>query len=310
MFGWTAAVVLFLSQDIAWQKSWPEALKEAKASKKLAMLVFSNGGVRDCVFFEKETLTNVQVIAALRQYVCVRIDPEGSDADNKLWQDHKMPPLPTAYVFDPEGKMLMLISSISARGFAGALEAAGPAYFQKIQPAREALAKDPNQPEKLVLLGEAYAQLDSPTESAKAYEKAVDLLSRKGDKGGALKHIEAQISKFYTLKWYGHARRACQQLQELDPGDGTKLGAMGAWLVGMADCADYRWNDAITGMRAACEKYKDAKNLDQMMFTLGSSYMYAKDKDNAIAVFEQIIKQFPDSESARIAQVQVDKLKK
>jgi TolA-binding protein len=78
----------------------------------------------------------------------------------------------------------------------------------------------------------------------------------------------------------------------------------------MADCKESKWANAITGMRAACDRYKDAPNLDQMLFTLGSAYMYSRDTANAIAIYDEICKKFPGSETANIAKIQADKLRK
>ena len=46
------------------------------------------------------------------------------------------------------------------------------------------------------------------------------------------------------------------------------------------------------------------------MFTLGAGYMYSGDKENAIAVFDEISKKFPNSDTANIAKIQADKLRK
>ena len=297
-------------QEVAWKKTWPEAQKEAKAQGKLAVLYFFNAGVKDCARFESETLTNTGVIRALQQHVCARIDPEGPDLDNKLWQDHKMPRLPITYVYDPEGKRLLTINTLNAKNYMSALDAVKPAYFDKIKPAREALAKDPNQPDKVLLLAEAYYALDDRAESGKYYDQAVEMTTKKGDSATALKTLEKQLSSFYEKKWYADARNGSRKLLELDPSDGTKLGAFAAWMIGMADCDERKWNDAISGMTAACAKYKDAKILDKMMFTLGSAYMYAKDNANAVRVFEEIVIKFPDSETVNIARTQIEKLKK
>ncbi len=297
-------------QDIKWRTSWPEALKEAKASKKLVILVFFNKGFKDCVKFEAETLPNAAVISALQQHVCIKIDPEGTDDDNALWQKFGQARPPMTYVCDPEGKLLTAVSALKAEFYAGPIAQAGSAYFNKIQPAREALAKDPNQADKLVMIGEAYEKLNSPEESAAAYNKAVEVLVKKGDKAGALKLIEGQINSYYEAKWYVPARAACVKVAELDPADSTKLGAKAAWIIGMADCKEMKWQNAITGMKAACERFKDAPNMDQMLFTLGSAYMYARDKENAIAIYEEIVKKYPNSETKNIAQIQIDKLRK
>jgi len=183
-------VVLLLSltpQEIKWKKSWPEALKEAKASKKLAILVFFNKGLKDCRQFEAETLPNSGVVAALQQHVCAMIDPDGTDEENGLWQKLGQARPPMTYVFDPDGKMLTTISALKAEYYAGALAAAKPAYFDKIAPAREALARDANQADKHVMIGEAYIKLGNQAESAAAYKQAAEILAKKGDKAGALK---------------------------------------------------------------------------------------------------------------------------
>jgi tetratricopeptide (TPR) repeat protein len=309
------AVILALGlsmspQEIKWKTSWAEALKEAKASRKLAVLVFFNKGLKDCQKFEADTLPNSSVVAALQQHVCAKIDPDGTDEDNALWQKHGQVRPPMTYVYDPDGKLLTSISALKADIYAGALAAAKPAYFDKIQPAREALARDPNQADKLVMLGEAYVKLDNSGESAQAYGKAVDVLVKKHDQAGALKLLEAQLNSYYDVKWYVPARDCCKRIAELDPSDSTKLNAKAAWIVGMADCKEAKWQNAITGMRSACDRYKDAPNLDQMLFTLGSAYMYARDTTNAIAIFDEIVKKFPKSETANIAQIQLDKLRK
>lgn len=307
------AAVLALSlspQDIKWRTNWPEALKEAKASKKLVILVFFNKGLKDCVKFEAETLPNAAVVSALQQHIPVKIDPEGTDEENALWQKFGQARPPMTYVCDPDGKLLTSVSALKAEYYAGPIASAGAAFFNKILPAREALARDPNQADKLAAMGDAYEKLNNPEESAAAYNKAVDILIKKGDKAGALKLIEAQLESYYAAKWYVPARASCQKVAELDPADATKLGAKAAWIIGMADCKEAKWQNAITGMKAACDRYKDAPNLDQMLFTLGSAYMYARDNQNAIAVFEEIVKKYPNSETRNIAQIQIDKLRK
>ena len=298
------------AQEVSWKPRWADALQEAKTSRKLAVLVFTNKSLKDAVRFEAETLTDANVVAALQKYVCAKVDPDGSDDDNRLWQDHGMPRPPMSYVYDPDGKQLVAINSLNAKNYLAILNSAGPAYFDKIVPAREALAKDPSQPDRLVSLAEAYAKLDNAAQAAVYFDKAVTVASQKGDSAGALKVLEQQLASFYQAKWYAEARGCCKKLAELDPTNQTKLRPLAAWILGMADCKEGKWADAISGMTDACERYKDAPNLDQMLFTLGSAYMYAKDKDNALAVFDRIMKSFPDSETARIAQIQAEKLRK
>jgi len=260
--------------------------------------------------FESEALADGRVQAALKKYVCVKVDYDGSDDDNRLWQQHKQPNVPSTLIFEPDGKLLATITALKTQYYAEGLEAAWPAYYDKIVPARQALAKDASKIEPLVLLAEAFALLNNKDDSAAYYAKAVAAYEAKGDAKGALDLVVAQVKSYYDLKWYAPARPACRKLLELDPADKTGQGAIAAWVLGMADCGDRKWDDAISVLKAACEKYKGCAILDKMLFSLGSAYMYAKQKDKAIATFEEIVAKFPDSETAGIAQTQLAKLKK
>ena len=300
---------LLPAQDVAWKTSWKETLKEAKAQNKLAVLLFYNKGVRDCKLYDEKTLASSDVVNALRGAVCAKIDPEGPDDDNKLWQDLGQARLPMTYVFDPDGKLLASIGTLNPTNYAGTLNAAGPAYFNKIKPAREALAKDPEQPEKWASLGDAYVKLDAPDESGKSFDRAVEIYLKKGDKASALKVLSTQLDTFYEAKWYAPARNCCKKIQELDPSNETKLCARAAWVQGMGECKEQKWSEAIAVLKPACEKYKDSDLAAQMMFSLASAYMYSRDKDTALALFEEIVKKFPGTETATISQTQATKLR-
>jgi tetratricopeptide (TPR) repeat protein len=265
--------------------------------------------VKDCKSFEAGALADGKVLTALRQYVCAKIDPEGSDDDNKVWQQHKMPLPPMTFIYEPNGTLLVAVRSLNAKLYAESVENAAPAYFNRIVPARAALAQTPDQPDALARLAVAYAMLDNPTESAKCYVKAVDGMVKKGDKDGALKMLGEQLNQYYEAKWYVPARDCCRKIAELDPANAAKLGPKAAWVLGMADCTEAKWSDAIAGLRAACERYKDCDILDKMMFSLASAHMYNKDKQAALEVFEAIKKRFPDSETAGLAETQASKLR-
>ena len=299
---------LFAGQEIAWRNDFKAALKEAAASKKLVVLVFFNKGVKNCIKYQDETLASPDVVAALGRYLCVRIDPDGTDDENRLWQQHKEPPLPMTYVYEPDGKQLVTVGSLNPRVYGGALAAIVPAYFEKIVPAREALARDPKQPDAHVTLGEAYFAIDDSKSSVKHYAEAADLLAAQ-DKAKALALLAGQLDKYYEKKWYTPARACCAKLADLDPENKTGKLPFAAWVLGMASCAEGRWGEAIDGLKAACEKYKGHELQPKMMFTMASAYMYAKDIDNAITVFETIVKDYPDTESADISKVQAEKLR-
>ena len=296
-------------QEIAWKKDWKATLKEASDSKKLVVLVFQTKDRKNCLRFQNETLADPGVVASLSKYLCVRIDPEGTDEENKLWQEQGQPMPPMTVVFEPTGKKLAAVTPLNPKVYGPLLGDIVPAYFEKIVPAREAIAKDDKQPGPYRTLGEAYFTLDDSGESAKNFAAAADLLIAKGDKPGALALLEAQLKMYYEKKWYTPSRGCCSRIADLDPDNKTKLRPMAAWVLGMASCAEARWPEAIDGLKEACVKYKDSDLLPKMLFTLGSAHMYAKDFDAAITVFETIMKDFPDTETAEIARVQAEKLR-
>lgn len=301
-------VPLLAPQEIAWKTDFKAALKEAAASKKLVVLVFFNKGVKTCIKYQDETLASPDVQAALGKFLCVRIDPDGTDDENWLWQQHKQPPLPMTFVYEPDGKQLATVGSLNPKVYGGTLTAIVPAYFEKIVPAREALAKDPKQPDPHVALGEAFLAIDDSKASAKHYAEAAELLAAQ-DKAKALALLIGQLDKYYEKKWYTPARACCGRIAELDPDNKSGKRAFAAWVLGMASCAEGRWGEAIDGLKAALEKYKGDELQPKMMFTLGSAYMYAKDIDAAIATFDEIVKNYDGTEPADLANTQSQKLK-
>ena len=312
-----AVAILFLpllapqetAKETAWKSDLKATVKEAAASKKLVVLVFQSKDRKNCLRFQNETLADANVMAALGKYLCVRINPEGTDDENRLWQDYKMPTPPMTFVLEPDGKQLCAVTALNPKVYGPMLHDIVPAYFEKIVPSREALAKDANQPGPHRALGEAYMTLDNSTDSAKHFGAAADLMAGKGEKAMALELLSKQIDIYKEKMWYSPARGCCSRIADLDPDNKSGKRPMAAWVLGMASCNEGRWGEAIDGLKEACVKYKDSDLLPKMMFTLGSAHMYAKDIDAAITVFETIVKNYEGTETADIARVQAEKLR-
>src|SRR5688572_2318647 len=303
------AAILFAPQETEWKTDFKAALKEAAASKKLVTLVFLSKDRKACVKFRNEGLTDPAVVTALKQYVCVRIDPEGTDDENRLWQEKGSPMPPMTIIFEPDGKQLAVVQRLNTKIYGELMAAISPAYFNQILPARTAIAKDATDPLPHRTLGEAYMKLENSADSAKHFTIAAELMIGKGDKAGALDLSIAQLQKYYDVKWYSAARGACSRIADLDPDNKSKQLPMAAWVLGMASCDEGRWGEAIDGLKSAIEKYKGHELQPKMMFTLASAYMYSKDIDSAITTFETIMKDFPDTEAANLSQTQSEKLR-
>lgn len=305
-------LVMLAPQDVAWRTNWKETLAEAKKSNKLALLVFWNAGVKNWKQFEADTLSDANTKQQLGKFICCKIDPEGTDDENKLWQEHKSCSIPTTFVYDPEGKMLTTVTALNTKIYWQALAEATPAYFEKILPARQALAKDPNQPEKLAMLGDAYAKLNVPAESKSAYDKAAETAVAKGDKAGAIRILVQQLDQYYELgkMWYASTRTCAGKLIELDGSNSTKKCHLAAFVLCMADYSEAKWQEAIAGLRAATVKYPDNDLLDKMYLSLGAAHGYAKEYDKAREAYETVMKKFVGSDSAKLAEIQLGKLPK
>ncbi|HKS16794.1 MAG TPA: thioredoxin family protein [Planctomycetota bacterium] len=300
---------LLARQEVAWKSDFKAALKEAAGSKKLVVLVFQTKDRKNCVRFENEALKDPGVIAALGKYICVRVNPEGTDDDNKLWQDQGSPMPPATVILEPDGKQLAAVTPLNPKVYGPLLNDIAPAYVEKIVPAREQLAKDPKHAGANRTLGEAYLVLDNSKASAKHYAAAAEAMVGGGDKTGALQLLVGQLEKYYEKKWYSPARGCCSMIAELDSDNTTKKRPMAAWVLGMASCAEGRWAEAIDGLKSAIEKYKGDELQPKMMFTMASAHMYSKDLQGAITVFETIMKDYPGTETADISQVQAEKLR-
>ena len=300
---------LIAPQEIAWKSDWKATLKEAATSKKLVVLVFQSKDRKACLRFEKETLGDPAVQAALAKYLCVRINPEGTDDENKLWQEQGSPMPPMTLIFEPEGKLLCSVTPLNPKVYGPMMQNIHPAYFEQILPARSALATNANDAAAHRTMGEAYLLMDLSTESSKYFAAAADLMSGNGDKAGALKMLCTQLDKYYEKKWYSPGRGCCSRIAELDPNNTSGKRPLAAWMLGMASCSERRWGEAIDGLKDACERYKDSDLLPKMMFSLASAYLGAKDFDNAITLYETIVKDFKekDPETVELSQTMATK---
>lgn len=305
----TALLLSLASQDVTWEKNWNDALKKAKEQNKMALLYFHSDKVKDCKRFATETLPQPSVANALREYVCCQLDPEGTDDDNRLWQKLGQA-IPGVFIYAPDGTLFATVGSLGAKYVQSILVNAPTVYFQTVLPAKDKLAKNPEDTDTLISLGTAYAMIDNKKASTENFKKALDLLVKKGDTKGAIDVIRKQLDIAMDTKWYLEARPAARKLLELDPRDESKLGAKAAWVDGMAACFERKWQEAVDIMKPACDKYKDSDLLDKMMFTLGSAYMYNKQNDKALEVFDTIVQKYPGTETAQLAEIQARKLRK
>jgi tetratricopeptide (TPR) repeat protein len=237
------------------------------------------------------------------------VDPEGTDDENRLWQEHGQPMPPVMIVFDADGKKLTQITALNPKYLAPQLGGIPGAYFDKVVPARAKLATDPAHTDSLVALGEAFVVLNQPKESAKRYAEAVASLTSKGDNAGALKILVKQLDLYFEEKWYQASRECCAKIAELDPKNESKARPRAAWVSGMGAIQDRRFDDAIIELKSAVDAYKDCGFVEQIMFSLGAAYKEKKDYDNALVWWDTIVMKHPETETAKTAETVAARLR-
>lgn len=292
-----------------WGKSWDDAKKEGKDKNKLIILYFYSGARKDCKRFEEDILPKPEVASALEPYVLCKIDPEGPDADNFLWQKHGSPMPPALFIYEPQGDQLTSVLTLGANFLCDVLRHSVTAYFDEIVPAKRKLEKDPADPDALVALAKAYAKAENPDGCTANFGKAVEEYVKKGRDDDALKVIQAEFDAGMEREWYAQIRPAMRKVADLDPLNKTGLCGKAAWVEGLAACKEGKLKEAIAALQPACDKYTDADYLPKMMYALGAAYMYSKDIDNALKVFDKIIEKFPETDAAQTSRVQADKLR-
>jgi len=158
MFG-TLAMTLLLtgpaaSGGIKWERSFEEALKKAKASRKPILVDFWADWCGWCHRLDKTTYVDPVVVRKAEEFVAVKVNTEGNRKEADIATRYDVQSLPTILFLSPEGHQVHRLNGFQGPGqFPRTLDQALE-IARRILPLEAAIEKNPNDAGALAGLGE------------------------------------------------------------------------------------------------------------------------------------------------------------
>jgi len=156
---------------IRWERSFDEALKRAKASRKPILVDFWAEWCGWCHRLDKTTYVDPVVVRKAEEFVAVKVNTEGSAKDAEVALHYDVQSLPTIVFLSPEGRQIQRLNGFQGPGqFPRTLDQALDAA-RRVIALEEVLEKDPNDAGALASLGQHLFDQEF-------YEESRDLLYR------------------------------------------------------------------------------------------------------------------------------------
>jgi thioredoxin-like negative regulator of GroEL len=158
MFG-TLAMTLLLtgpapSAGIKWERSFEEALKKAKASRKPILVDFWADWCGWCHRLDKTTYVDPVVVRKAEEFVAVKVNTEGNRKESEVAIRYDVQSLPTILFLSPEGRQVHRLNGFQGPGqFPRTLDQALE-IARRILPLEAAIEKNPNDAGALAGLGQ------------------------------------------------------------------------------------------------------------------------------------------------------------
>jgi thiol-disulfide isomerase/thioredoxin len=140
---------------IRWQGSWTMAVQKAKAESKPLMIDFWADWCGFCHQLDRTTYRDAAVVGASRQFVAIKLNAEGSGAEERqMTSRYLVEALPTILFLTPHGRpVLRLNGYLAPQSFLGAL-AEAKRRADVVMALEAALVKDPKDLAALTALGQ------------------------------------------------------------------------------------------------------------------------------------------------------------
>jgi len=139
---------------IRWEKSFDEALKRAKATRKPILVDFWADWCGWCHRLDKTTYVDPAVVRKAEEFVAVKVNTEGSVKDTEVALRYDVQSLPTIVFLTPEGRQIQRLNGFQGPGqFPHTLDQALDAA-RRVLALEEALERDPNDARALASLGQ------------------------------------------------------------------------------------------------------------------------------------------------------------
>jgi thiol-disulfide isomerase/thioredoxin len=138
---------------IKWERSFDEALKKAKASRKPILVDFWAEWCFWCHQLDKKTYVDPAVVARSEEFVAVKVNTEGGKKEEEVTLRYDVQNLPTVAFLSPSGHLVLRLSAFQGPGqFPRTMDHAREAA-RRVGALETALERNPHDPKALLGLG-------------------------------------------------------------------------------------------------------------------------------------------------------------
>ncbi|MFI5006399.1 MAG: thioredoxin family protein [Solirubrobacterales bacterium] len=266
MFG-TLAMTLLLtggpatSAGIKWERSFEEALKKAKATRKPILVDFWAEWCGWCHRLDKTTYVDPVVVRKADEFVAVKINTEGSRKEADVAIRYDVQSLPTILFLSPEGHPVHRLNGFQGPGqFPRTLDQALE-VAKRILLLEAAIEKNPNDAAALAGLGRHLYEEES-------YEESRDLLERsvQGDRD--------------------------------EPAPSRRQARM---MLAIIQNYDRKYAEAEGLLKDALNIKPTGEDQAKILFVLGRTYASWNRRDDAQKMMQRILRDYPGSPMAQKA---------
>ena len=266
MFG-TLAMTLLLtggpatSAGIKWERSFEEALKKAKATRKPILVDFWAEWCGWCHRLDKTTYVDPVVVRKADEFVAVKINTEGSRKEADVAIRYDVQSLPTILFLSPEGHPVHRLNGFQGPGqFPRTLDQALE-VAKRILLLEAAIEKNPNDAAALAGLGRHLYEEES-------YEESRDLLER-----------SVQVDRDEPAPSRRQARMMLAIIQNYDR----------------------KYAEAEGLLKDALNIKPTGEDQAKILFVLGRTYASWNRRDDAQKMMQRILRDYPGSPMAQKA---------
>ena len=254
---------------VKWEECFEVAQLKARKSGKPMVVDFWAGWCGWCDRLNATTYVEPSVVKAAQDFVAVKVDTEGTDAERAVAERYEVTSLPTILFLSPEGRQLVRVNGfqsgyVFSRSMKEALSIAGAVIEWE-----QALARDPGDARALGALGEHLYETGMQLGQQQCLDEARELLLQAVMRDHKQPIVDRRRSRM---------------------------------LLAILENADRRFDAAERLVKDALSlKPGDEDDAARLLFVLGRTYLSAGRTDESVATFQIIVREYPQSPLAQKA---------
>jgi thiol-disulfide isomerase/thioredoxin len=265
MFG-TIAMTLLLSgpapsAGIKWERSFEEALKKAKATRKPILVDFWADWCGWCHRLDKTTYVDPVVVRKAEEFVAVKVNTEGNRQETEIATRYDVQSLPTILFLSPEGHQVHRLNGFQ-----------GPGQFPRT--------------------------LDQALDVAKRILLLEAAIERNPNDAAALAGLGQHL---YEEEFYGESRELLARAIKVDRGEPAASRRLARMLLAIIQNYDRRYGEAEELLNEALGIKPTGEDRAKILFVLGRTYASWGRREDAQKMMQKIVREHAGSVMAQKA---------